>query len=127
MEPFEFRRAQSAADATAQAEVPHSRIIAGGTALLDLMKLGVERPTRLIDINQLPLDRIELRDGGLQIGALVRKQRPGPPSGGDDRVPGAGAGHLVGSFAAAAQHGDGRRQPLAAHSLLLLSRWQLTV
>jgi xanthine dehydrogenase YagS FAD-binding subunit len=49
------------------------KFIAGGTTLLDLMKLNVERPTRVIDINRLPLDQVErLPDGRLKIGALVR-------------------------------------------------------
>jgi len=49
------------------------RFIAGGTTLIDLMKLNVERPQNLIDINRLPLDKIEATaDGGLTIGALVR-------------------------------------------------------
>lgn len=49
------------------------RFVAGGTTLLDLMKLNVESPDTLIDINRLPLDKIETtRDGGLKIGALVK-------------------------------------------------------
>ena len=49
------------------------RFLAGGTTLVDLMKLNVERPQKLIDINRLPLDKIEaLPDGGLRIGATVR-------------------------------------------------------
>ena len=49
------------------------RFLAGGTTLLDLMKLNVETPARLIDINRLPLDKIESTpDGGLKIGATVR-------------------------------------------------------
>lgn len=49
------------------------RFVAGGTTLLDLMKLNVETPDTLIDINRLPLNKIETtRDGGLKIGALVR-------------------------------------------------------
>ncbi|MEO8564329.1 MAG: xanthine dehydrogenase family protein subunit M [bacterium] len=49
------------------------RYIAGGTTLLDLMKLDVERPVRVVDINKLGLDRVETSaDGGLRIGALVR-------------------------------------------------------
>lgn len=49
------------------------RFIAGGTTLVDLMKLNVETPTRLLDVNRLPLDRIEATsDGGLKIGATVR-------------------------------------------------------
>lgn len=49
------------------------RFLAGGTTLIDLMKLDVERPARVIDINRLPLDRIEATpDGGLSIGATAR-------------------------------------------------------
>src|SRR5213079_1123857 len=49
------------------------RFLAGGTTLLDLMKLNVETPAQLLDVNRLPLDRIEvLPDGGLKIGATVR-------------------------------------------------------
>jgi xanthine dehydrogenase YagS FAD-binding subunit len=80
MEPFTFSRATDADQAiraaarssTAQqgAEV---RFVAGGTTLVDLMKLEVERPTQVVDINQLPLAKVERSsDGGLKIGALVR-------------------------------------------------------
>ena len=72
MEPFEFTRARNPAEALKQLAVPGARLLAGGTGLLDLMKLGVERPTRLIDINSLPLDRIEFGAEGVRIGALVR-------------------------------------------------------
>jgi xanthine dehydrogenase YagS FAD-binding subunit len=49
------------------------RFLAGGTTLLDLMKLNVETPARLLDINRLPLDKVEATpDGGLKIGATVR-------------------------------------------------------
>ena len=58
---------------TAIAGKPHSAFIAGGTTIVDLMKLGVERPAELIDINSLPLSAIEkLPDGGVRIGALAR-------------------------------------------------------
>lgn len=52
---------------------PGAAFLAGGTNLLDDMKLGVERPDHLVDVNRLPLDRVEeLPDGGLRVGALVR-------------------------------------------------------
>src|SRR5258705_6599808 len=52
---------------------PGTRFVAGGTTLLDLMKLNVERPGHIVDISRLPLDRIEpLANGGLKIGATVR-------------------------------------------------------
>jgi xanthine dehydrogenase YagS FAD-binding subunit len=73
MKAFTYQRADSTADAAAAAVKPGAKIIAGGTNLLDLMKLQVETPSNLIDINRLPLDKIEdTPDGGLRIGALVR-------------------------------------------------------
>jgi len=73
MRPFTYERATSAAAAAAAARDPHARFIAGGTNLLDLMKLEIEAPTHLIDVNGLGFDRIEkTADGGLRIGALVR-------------------------------------------------------
>ena len=74
MKPFTYERAASpAAAVAAAARQPGARFIAGGTNLLDLMKLQVETPTHLIDVNGLGLDRIEpTSDGGLRIGALVR-------------------------------------------------------
>ena len=73
MKAFSYERADTAAHAAALSARPGAKIIAGGTNLLDLMKLQVETPTRLIDVNRLPLDRIEDTDGGgLRIGAMVR-------------------------------------------------------
>jgi len=74
MKAFTYERAttpQEAADAAARH--PNARFVAGGTNLLDLMKLQIETPSHLIDVNDLALDRIEpLPSGGLRIGALVR-------------------------------------------------------
>lgn len=74
MKPFNYVRAHSPADAAAQAAgLEDARFIAGGTNLLDLMKLEIETPRHLIDVNGLGLDSIEdTPDGGLRIGALVR-------------------------------------------------------
>jgi len=74
MKAFTYERAASpAAAAAALASQPGAKLIAGGTNLLDLMKLQIETPTHLVDINRLQLDRIEdTPDGGLRIGALVR-------------------------------------------------------
>lgn len=73
MKPFEYHRAGSASDAIARASATGaSRYIAGGTNLLDLMKLEIEHPDLLIDISRLPLQGIEeTEEGGLRIGALV--------------------------------------------------------
>ena len=70
---FEYTRASDIADAVRRASAePRAKFIAGGTNLIDLMKEDVERPTRLIDITQLPLKAVEeMPDGGLKIGALV--------------------------------------------------------
>src|SRR6202171_2457044 len=73
MKAFTYQRADSAAQAAAAAVKPGAKIIAGGTNVVDLMKLQVETPSQLVDINRLPLDKIEeTPDGGLRIGALVR-------------------------------------------------------
>jgi xanthine dehydrogenase YagS FAD-binding subunit len=80
MHTFEFVRPADSAAAVATAAQAKTaqqgadvRFVAGGTTLLDLMKLSVETPARIIDINRLPLDKIEATpDGGLKIGATVR-------------------------------------------------------
>ena len=74
MKAFTYERAETpAAAAQAVAARPGAKFIAGGTNLLDLMKLQIEEPVHLVDVNQLKLDRIEpTGDGGLRIGALVR-------------------------------------------------------
>jgi xanthine dehydrogenase YagS FAD-binding subunit len=74
MNPFSYERAKTPAEAAAAAaRTPGSRFIAGGTNLLDLMKLGIESPSHLIDVNGLRLDKIEpTAEGGLRVGALVR-------------------------------------------------------
>lgn len=73
MIPFTFERASSPAEAAAAAaRTPGAKFIAGGTNLLDLMKLEIETPNHLIDVNGLALDTIEpTAEGGLRIGALV--------------------------------------------------------
>ncbi|MGW2671201.1 FAD binding domain-containing protein [Streptomyces sp. NPDC001272] len=74
MKPFAYVRATSLREAAdAYAAHPGSRYLAGGTNLVDLMKLGVDTPAALIDLSRLPLDEItELPGGGLRVGATVR-------------------------------------------------------
>lgn len=74
MKAFSYERATSPADAASKAAVtPGAKFIAGGTNLLDLMKLEIETPSHLIDVNGLGVDKIEATNtGGLRIGALVR-------------------------------------------------------
>jgi xanthine dehydrogenase YagS FAD-binding subunit len=72
MKPFLYERASSVATACAAAAGPTAKFIAGGTNLIDLMKLQIETPQRLVDIRQLPFaDIAETAEGGLRIGALV--------------------------------------------------------
>jgi xanthine dehydrogenase YagS FAD-binding subunit len=74
MKPFTYERAKSPAEAAASAaRIENAKFVAGGTNLLDLMKLQIETPRHLIDVNGLALDTIEpTPEGGLRIGALVR-------------------------------------------------------
>jgi xanthine dehydrogenase YagS FAD-binding subunit len=73
MEMFTYTKATGVLQAIQAAGQSQAKFIAGGTTLLDLMKLNVERPNQLIDINRLPLDQVEkLPDGRLRIGATVR-------------------------------------------------------
>ena len=74
MKPFTYERASSPTEAAAAVpRHPGAKFIAGGTNLIDLMKLQIEAPTHLVDVNGLGLDKIEpTAEGGLRIGALVR-------------------------------------------------------
>ncbi|MFF4874666.1 FAD binding domain-containing protein [Micromonospora sp. NPDC000668] len=74
MRPFRYHRPADVAEAVAVLTAePQAAYLAGGTNLVDLMKLGVQRPDLLVDVNRLPLDAVEeLPDGGLRIGATVR-------------------------------------------------------
>ena len=72
MKPFHYERASGVASACASAAEPNAKFIAGGTNLVDLMKLQIEAPARLIDIGLLPFADIEeTAEGGLRIGTLV--------------------------------------------------------
>lgn len=74
MKSFTYERPGTPAEAAAAvARTPNAKFIAGGTNLLDLMKLQIETPTHLVDVNGLGLDKIEpTSEGGLRVGALVR-------------------------------------------------------
>ncbi|SFQ59391.1 xanthine dehydrogenase YagS FAD-binding subunit [Variovorax sp. OK605] len=73
MRAFSYERAISPEAAASACARPGARVIAGGTNLLDLMKLQIETPVHLVDINRLGLDTIDATaDGGLRIGAMVR-------------------------------------------------------
>ncbi|WP_296568671.1 xanthine dehydrogenase family protein subunit M [Phenylobacterium sp.] len=73
MKPFTYARPSTVADALAMvAEVPGARFLAGGTNLVDLMKLQIEQPTHLVDVSRLPLGQVEeTAEGGLRLGATT--------------------------------------------------------
>jgi xanthine dehydrogenase YagS FAD-binding subunit len=73
MQPFSYEKVTNEQEALERARLANATFVAGGTTLVDLMKLNVERPAALVDINALPLARIEDQpDGSIRIGALVR-------------------------------------------------------
>lgn len=73
MQAFEYKKSNDVAGAVSAAAAPNAKFVAGGTTLIDLMKLNVETPRTVLDINSLPLTKIEkTADGGLRIGAMVR-------------------------------------------------------
>ena len=73
MTPFTFSKAHTEREALERVHQPNTFFIAGGTTLIDLMKLNVQSPAQLVDINSLPLAKIDVQaDGGLQVGAMVR-------------------------------------------------------
>ncbi|HKU95946.1 MAG TPA: xanthine dehydrogenase family protein subunit M [Vineibacter sp.] len=73
MQAFTYARVGTLAEAIAALQQPHAQAVAGGTELLNWMKEGIAAPQRIIDINNLAgLDRIEVDDHGLRIGALAR-------------------------------------------------------
>jgi xanthine dehydrogenase YagS FAD-binding subunit len=73
MQAFQYNRVSDIEGAIGAGSAAGVKFVAGGTTLIDLMKLHVEQPTIVVDINSLPLDRIEkTADGGLKIGTMVR-------------------------------------------------------
>ena len=113
---FQYARANDVPEAVRLiGRDPNAKLIAGGTNLIDLMKMDVERPSTVIDITRLPLKHIEgTPGGGLRIGALVRNTDLAYHPLVEERYP------VLASAVMAAQHGFDRRQPIAAHPLPLL-------
>lgn len=76
MRTFDYLRAENTATAIAEAAKPETLFLAGGTTLLDLMKLNVERPAHLVDITRLPgLDTIDVSEDVIRIGALAKMSK----------------------------------------------------
>lgn len=121
MKPFTYERVDSpAAAAKAVAARPDAKFIAGGTNLLDLMKLEIETPAHLVDVTRIGLDTVEPSgSGGLRIGALVTNADLAA----DPRVRrhyGVLARAARRRIRPVAQQGDDRRQPASAHPLPVL-------
>ena len=129
MKSFTYERAQSPAEAAAAAaRIAGAKFIAGGTNLLDLMKLEIETPAHLIDVNGLALDKIEATpEGGLRIGALVRNTDLAADRARAPRLWPAVARAACRRFRPTAQQGDDRRQSAAAHALPVFLRHQSAV
>ena len=102
-------------------------MIAGGTSLVDLMKLDVERPGHLIDVTSLPNAELLEERGSLWIGATVRNSDMAHHPLTQDARAGAGPSTAVRRVAAIAQSRHDRRQPAPAHPLLLFPRHRLGV
>jgi len=71
VKPFAYVRALYAPTAVLAAQTSASKYLGGGTNLLDLMKMGVESPERLVDVSRLPMNGVEDRQGGVRIGAMA--------------------------------------------------------
>jgi xanthine dehydrogenase YagS FAD-binding subunit len=101
MKNFDYFQPATLAEAVAAAATPGAAYLAGGTNLLDLMKGGIARPDRLVDITRLPgLDAIEqLPDGGLRIGALMRNADLAHDAGFSRRFPAVAEALLSGASA----------------------------
>jgi xanthine dehydrogenase YagS FAD-binding subunit len=98
MRPFRYERVADERAAIAAVAEPGAKFLGGGTNLVDLMRLGVEAPSLLVDVTRLPLDRIEpLADGGLRIGAGVRNSDLAGDLRIRDRYPGLAEALLAGA------------------------------
>jgi xanthine dehydrogenase YagS FAD-binding subunit len=77
MEPFRYGKAADLASALAALREPGTRVLAGGTELINWMRDGIDTPARVVDVTGLPLDFVRVSEGGLQIGALARMSEVG--------------------------------------------------
>jgi len=118
-----MKRPTQPADALAVlAGTPGARYLAGGTNLVDLMKLGIETPGLLVRCHRSPVRRHRRRPGRrATCGRRRAQQRPGREPGSPAPLPGARAGRAGGGIDPASQHGHRRRQPVAEDPLFVLS------
>jgi xanthine dehydrogenase YagS FAD-binding subunit len=121
---FQYARANDVRDAVNRiADDPNAKFVAGGTNLIDLMKMDVERPTKVIDITRLPLKQVEnMPNGGLRIGALVRNTDLAYHPIVEQRYPVLASAIMAGASQQLRNMASTGRQPLAAYALPLLLR-----
>ena len=119
MNLFEYERPATLAEAVAAGSAPGAAYLAAGTNLLDLMKGGVMRPGKLVDIGRIAgLDRIEMaEDGGVRIGALVRNADLAYHPVFTRSFPAVAEALLSGGVRPATQCRNSRRQPAATHTV----------
>ena len=126
MRPFAYSRPTDVSEAiTLETHQPEAKFLGGGTNLVDLMKMGVERPASLIDITRLPLAQVEERQNGVRIGALVRNSDLAAHPVILQRYTVLSQAILAGASPQLRNMATNRRKSVAAHSLLLLLRSEL--
>ena len=120
MEPFRYVRVQDNQAAIRAAGINEAKFIAGGTNMLDLMKLNIETPKQVVDINKLSLYKIEeLQNGGIRIGALVKNSDLAYHPTILKNYPVIIGSYTFRSVATIKKYGHYRRQPDAAYALPL--------
>ncbi len=123
MNPFTYTRASDVGAAVAQvAAEPGATFVAGATELANWMKIGIQAPTRLVDINALPLAEIDVRPDGLRLGGLARMSDVAATPAIRRGVPGPVRGAGARGLGADPQHGHDGRQPAPADPLPVLPR-----
>ena len=122
MTPFQYERASDVSAALQRRRAPGAQYLGGGTNLVDLMRETIEHPQVLVDVTGFSRNIEETEGGGLRIGAGVKNTAVAADRRVRERFPLARPGDPGRRLSADPQHGDGRRQSHAAHSLHLFLR-----
>src|SRR6202042_750441 len=122
MNPFQYDRASDVSAALMARTRAGAQYLGGGTNLIDLMRETIEHPDVLVDVTGLSRDIEETNSGGLKMGAGVKNTAVAADRRVRERFPLLAQAILAGCLSADPQHGDGRRQSHAAHSLHLFLR-----
>jgi len=122
MTPFQYERASDVSAALAACARTGAQYLGGGTNLVELMRETIEHPQVLVDVTGFSRNIEETEGGGLRIGAGVKNTAVAADRRVRERFPLLAQAILAGCLSADPQHGDGRRQSHAAHSLHLFLR-----